>query len=489
LKYFTPGSFATCWPEVITSTWRAAPNLSFLHSHRILNLSFLHPKCDNERIDPFGGLPLKRDRLKDLEVWRHDAERKPLLMRGCRQVGKSWLVREFGKQFDTFVEVNFEKNKLVHQYFAEDLNVDTILEKLSLYAHVKIEPGKTLLFFDEIQMCEGALQALRYFKEDRPDIHVIAAGSLLDFALNKLGIAVGRVQFMQLYPLSFGEYLTVLGLEHFREFIFKQENDPVIAPQIIEHLKNYMWLGGMPAVISTWISNRDPVSCQKVQDEIIESYRIDFHKYVKQHEIPHVTKVFEAIPAIIGKKFVYSHVDPHTRGELIKNALDLLETAGIAIPCYHTSAQQPPLGAMQNDKKFKVFYFDIGIAQRIVGLDVKQWSLNPLRLSNQGEMAEQFVAQEMLAYADFHKQAKLYYWHREEKSSNAEVDFVVLKNGKIIPVEVKSAHKGRMRSLYLFLASHPNSSAGLKISTGEFSHQQDLIEIPLYALEGWFGGS
>lgn len=428
---------------------------------------------------------MKRDRLKDLEAWRNDPHRKPLLIRGCRQVGKSWLIREFGKQFDTFVEINFEKSKLIHPYFSADLDINTILEKISLYTHTKIEAGKTLLFFDEIQACEGALQALRYFKEDRPEIHIIAAGSLLDFALNKLGIAVGRVQFMQLYPLSFSEYLTVSGLQNYREFLFNQENDPVISQQLIEHLKNYMWLGGMPAVINAWISDRDPVVCQKIQDEIIESYQIDFHKYAKQHQIPHVNKVFEAIPALVGNKFIYSHVDANARVDVIKNALNLLETAGIAIYCHHTSAQQPPLGAMQNDKKFKVFYFDIGIAQRLLGLDIKQWLLNPLPLSNQGEIVEQFVAQEILAYADFHKQAKLYYWHREAKNSNAEIDFIVIKNGEIIPVEVKSTHKGSMKSLHLFLESHPNSKFGLKISMGPFSQHNNLVEIPLYALESW----
>ncbi len=431
---------------------------------------------------------VKRDRLKDLETWRIDPHRKPLLIRGCRQVGKSWLIREFGKQFNIFVEINFEKNKLIHQYFSGDLNVDVILEKLSIYTHTKIEAGKTLLFFDEIQACDGALQSLRYFKEDKPEIHIIAAGSLLDFALNKLGIAVGRIQFMQLYPLSFGEYLTVLELQNLREFLFKQENDPVISHQLIEHLKNYMWLGGMPAVIDAWRLDRNPVICQKIQDEIIESYQIDFHKYAKQHEIPYVTKVFETIPLNIGKKFVYSHVDEHTRVDVIKNALKLLEMAGIAIFCHHSSAQQPPLGAMQNDKKFKVFYFDIGIAQRLLGLDIKQWLVKPLRLSNQGEITEQFVAQELLAYASFHKQTKLYYWHREAKSSNAEVDFILLKNGEIIPIEVKSAQRGGMKSLHLFLESHPNSKYGLKISTGPFSQHGKLIEIPLYALESWLSG-
>jgi predicted AAA+ superfamily ATPase len=428
---------------------------------------------------------MKRDRFNDLLAWRHDPYRKPLIIRGCRQVGKSYLVREFGKQFDSFVEINFEKNKLIHQYFSSDLTIDTILEKLSIYTHTKIEAGKTLIFFDEIQACEGALAALRYFKEDKPEIHIIAAGSLLDFALNKLGLAVGRFQFMQLYPLSFSEYLVVSGYEEIREYLFKQKHDPVIHTQLIELLKNYMWLGGMPEVVNAWIADRDPVICQSLQDSIIESYQIDFHRYAKQHEIPYVSRVFETIPAMMGKKFVYSQVDNQTRAESIRNALLLLETAGIAKRCFHTSAQHPPLGAEQNDKKFKVFYFDIGIAQRLLGLDIKQWLLKPMQIANQGEIAEQLVAQEMIAYSDYRKTAKLFYWHREAKSSNAEIDFVVMRKGEIIPIEVKSAQKGSMKSMQLFLDSHANSHYGVKISEGAFSKHGSLVEIPLYALESF----
>jgi predicted AAA+ superfamily ATPase len=218
----------------------------------------------------------------------------------------------------------------------------------------------------------------------------------------------------------------------------------------------------------------------------IESYQIDFHRYTKEHEMPHVTRVFETIPIMLGKKFIYSRVDSDCRSEVIKNALLLLDVAGIAKRCFHTSAQKPPLGAEYNDKKFKVFYFDIEIAQRLLGLDIKQWLLLPFQLSNQGEIAEQFVAQEMIAYSDFHKACRLYYWHREAKNSNAEVDFVVMKEGDIVPVEVKSSQKGSMKSLKIFLESHLNSKYGLKISEGAFSKQKNLVEIPLYGLESWF---
>lgn len=428
---------------------------------------------------------MKRDRINDLREWRNDPLRKPLIIRGCRQVGKSYLVHQFGREFDSFIEVNFEKEKSVHQYFQGDLNIDRLLEKLAIYKNKAVTPGKTLVFFDEIQMCEEAIIALRYFKEDRPDIHIIAAGSLLDFALNKIGVPVGRVQFMQMYPLSFGEYLTNLNLEHLREFVALQKNDPVIHEQLLDYLKDYMWLGGMPAVLNIWIENKNLSVCQRMQDEIIEAYQIDFHKYAKDREIPHVTKVFEKIPAMLGRKFVYSHVDSDTRVEYIKNALLLLEQAGITKRCFHTSAQRPPLAAEQDEKKFKAFYFDIGIAQRILGLDIKHWMLTPIPVSNQGGIAEQLVAQELLAYSDFHTTPKLHYWHREAKSSNAEVDFVVNYKGEIVPIEVKSSTKGSMRSMQSFLDSHKNSKYGLRISKAPFAKHGVWKKIPLYAIEGW----
>lgn len=428
-----------------------------------------------------------RDRLSDLTTWRIDPYRKPLIIRGCRQTGKSWLIDKFGQSFEHYVAINFEKEKSLAQYFKGDIHVTTLLDKLSVYANQKIIPGKTLLFLDEIQACEEAIQSLRYFKEECPDLHLIAAGSLLDFALDKVGISVGRVQFMHLYPLSFGEFLTANGLELLREHLMRQMADPVLHNRLLEQLKNYMWLGGMPAVVDAWLNTKDPILSQRIQDELIEAYQIDFHKYAKQHEIPRVQKVFESIPTMLGHKFIYTKIDNDSRVEVIKNAFLLLEHAGIAYPCYHTSAQAQPLASGKNQKKFKAFYFDIGIAQRLLGLDIHQWLLNPLPLSNQGNMAEQLVAQELIAYSNYRKTAQIYYWHREAKNSNAEVDFIILKGGKLVPIEVKSSKKGSMKSLHMFLASSPNADYGLKISEGDFNQHENLQEIPLYGLEGWLG--
>lgn len=428
---------------------------------------------------------MQRDLLSALLKWRNHPLRKPLILKGARQVGKSWLVREFGKEFPDFVEINFDKDKSAASLFEGDLHIQTLIEKLSLYCQKKIIPGETLLFLDEIQECEAALSALRYFKEDLPALHVIAAGSLLDFVLNELGMPVGRVQFMHLYPLSFAEFLTVGGYEALRKHLKEnQKIDTVFHEKLIELVKNYFWLGGMPAVLDAWLKLKDPKICHEVQDEVVEAYRQDFHKYVKDRQISFVTRVFDAIPAQLGHKFKFSHVEQDEPAHHLKNALTLLIKAGIAHFCYHTSASGFPLGAEKDEKKFKVFFFDIGIAERILRLDIKKWVTTPFKISNLGPITEQFVAQELLAYSNIHQHTELFYWHREAKSSNAEVDFLISQGENIIPVEVKSSTQGSMKSMRLFLNSHPQVPYGIKISEGIFAGHSGIKEIPLYALEG-----
>lgn len=432
---------------------------------------------------------MKRNLQKSLQIWREHPLRKPLILRGARQVGKSWLIQMFGKEFEHYVEINFEKDKKVHQLFDAHIDIPMLLNKLSLYTNKKIVAGKTLLFLDEIQECENALKTLRYFKEDFPELHVIAAGSLIDFALEKLGMPVGRVQFLYVYPLSFGEFLTAQDRDDLRAYILTQQVDPVIHQQLLELLKNYLWLGGMPAVVSAWLMYRDPQLCQQLQSEILTAYSQDFYKYARTKQIDFVTKIFETTPTLLGKKFKYNQVDEGIRAYQLKEALLLLEKAGVVHRCFHASGQTIPLGAEKNEKHFKVFFFDVGLAQRMLGLDLSQWVTQPIQVQHLGGIAEQLVAQELIACSDPSVDAQLYYWHREAKSSNAEVDFLMVKNNEIIPVEVKSGTKGRMKSLKLFLEMHPKSTYGLKVSEGLFSQQHEIKEIPLYALEAWLHAS
>jgi len=428
---------------------------------------------------------MKRDLLSHLETWAKHPLRKPLILRGARQVGKSWVVAELGKQFDSYIEINFEKDKSAINLFEGDIHIPQLVEKISLYTGKKLEPGKTLLFLDEIQESQSALLALRYFKEELPDLHIIAAGSLIDFALEKSGMPVGRVQFMYLHPLSFCEFLVALGREDLRIYIEQQQIDKILHLKILELLRTYLWLGGMPAVVDAWLSYHDVSLCQELQNEIITAYSQDFHKYAREKQIEYVEKIFAAVPSHLGNKFKFSHIDRELRSLPLKTALLLLEKAGIVHLCYHSSGQQQPLGAQKDEKKFKAYFFDVGLAQRMLGVTQKDWILNPLTVKNLGAIAEQFVAQEIIAYTAIKSQAELYYWHREAKGSNAEIDFLMSKNSDIVPVEVKSGEKGSMKSLHLFLETHANSSIGLKISEDVFCKNGWIEEIPLYGIESW----
>lgn len=431
---------------------------------------------------------MKRDLFAELLEWKKHPLRKPLILRGARQVGKSWLIQELGKTFASFVEINFEKEKDAATLFKDNINLPELLERLSIYKGKKIVPGETLLFLDEIQESENAIKTLRYFKEELPELHVVAAGSLIEFALEDVGLPVGRVQFMYLYPLSFGEFLTALGRDDLRGYVRSQNVEKAIHDQLLDLLKNYMWLGGLPAVVSSWLNFKDAGLAHETQDEIIQAYRQDFSKYARLRQIPHVARVFDSIPAQLGNKFKYSRVESEVKVQPVKNALTLLEKAGIAIPAYHTSGQGLPLGADKDEKKFKVFFFDIGLAQRILGLDLKKWVISDLKVINIGAVAEQLVAQEFLAYSSPKNKEELFYWQRESPSSNAEVDLLAVKDNMVVPIEVKSGLKGGMKSMQMFLNTHLNSKYGLKISEQNFSSHGNIREVPLYGIEAWLAG-
>lgn len=426
---------------------------------------------------------MKRTALLDLRKWRESPIRKPLLVRGARQVGKSWLIREFGLEFPQFVELNFEKQPEAAKLFEGDINVKELTNKISIYLKTKIIPGETLLFLDEIQECPRALIALRYFKEEVPELHVIAAGSLIDFILEEIGMPVGRVQFLYLYPLSFQEFLLAQDRQDLCDYIATMKIDAVIHAQLLNYVKIYFWLGGMPSVVKTWIEKQDAPLCQQLQEEIIRSYKQDFAKYKHPAKIEHLDFVFDAIPKQLGKKFKYSNIDNHIRSESFKKALDALCKAGIAYKVYHSSAQGFPLGATQKNDHFKVFFFDIGLAQRILRFELDKWLFEKIEVNHVGAIAEQFVAQEYIAYTATTEPANLFYWHREARTSNAEVDFIFVKKSTIIPVEVKASAHGALKSLHLFLAEHRKSTCGLRISEHNFQTVDNIISIPLYAIQ------
>jgi predicted AAA+ superfamily ATPase len=430
---------------------------------------------------------MKRLAFNNLQEWKQSERRKPLLLRGARQVGKSWLAKQLGQEFEHFAAFNFEKEPALKAFFTDNLDPHQLCEKLALHSQQVIQPGKSLLFFDEIQACPQAITALRYFKEDYPQLHVIAAGSLVDFALEEVGMPVGRLQFLYIYPLSFNEFLSVQDRDDLIDYINKQDISEPIHTQLLEHVKTYFWLGGMPEVVGTWLTTRDAYACQDIQQDILTTYQQDFSKYAKQKDLPYLEKVFHKIPEQLGNKFKYVNIDPEARSVNVKNALSLLCKAGIAHRVQHSSGQGLPLTASTKDTIFKVFLFDIGLAQNLLGLKLDQWLGAKLDVKHLGGIAEQFVAQEYIAYSPQTLPAKLFYWQREAKTSNAEIDFIFLKQQTIVPVEVKSGKGGTLKSMALFLQEHPHSEQGLRVSELNFSFdaQHRIESVPFYGINSW----
>ena len=429
----------------------------------------------------------KRDIEEELIRWKNDKERQPLLIRGARQVGKSSVVRNFSKQFKSYVEINFEQDSELKSIFEGNLRPKSICEKLSVLYETAIIPGETLLFFDEIQSCLPAISSLRFFYEQYSELHIIAAGSLLEFALAELpSYGVGRVSSLFLYPFSFAEFLRAANAELLRKMITEaspQEPLPeVIHTKALELYKQFLVLGGMPKVISSYFSGGDLLSCQRVLDGLISAYEDDFAKYKKRSSPSLIRMVFRSVIEQNGQKFVYNKALPDANQIQVKDALELLTMAGMIIPVTHSAANGVPLGAEINPKMRKFIVFDSGIFQRILGLKLSEVLLkNDFESINKGSLAELNVGLELIKSASCYQRQNLYYWHREAKSSNAEVDYIIQVGSQILPIEVKAGTKGSMQSLRIFM-DLKNTEKGIRISQENFSTYQNIEVYPLYAV-------
>lgn len=430
---------------------------------------------------------MKRDLSAYLDSWRDDPGRKPILLKGARQVGKSYLARDFGKSFDGFVEINFEFTPGLKSTFQKDLDPQRIIRDLSIATRRDIIPGKTLLFLDEIQECPEAVRSLRYFHENMPQLHVIAAGSLLDFVLDEIGLPVGRVMPLYLYPLSFMEFLTATGEEQLRSAI--SDHNP--AEEFPEFLHNrslmlfgeYMAIGGMPEAVKKWIAGGQLKNCIKVHQLLVETYRQDFSKYAQKKKQKYVEMVFNAVPRLMGKKFVFTAVSADVRSRELRPALELLAKAGIVHITYHSSSNGLPLGAEANPMISKVIFLDVALAQSVMGLDYGEWILDPVHsIINRGAVSEAFVGQELLAYSHPMIKNSLYYWVREKRGSMAEIDYVTAINGRVTPIEVKSGITGSLKSLHTFLREKKTADYGLQFSQRNYFMNDNIKRYPLYAV-------
>ena len=423
---------------------------------------------------------MKRLIMDELIKWKNKTNKKPLLIRGTRQVGKSFIVREFGKEYDNYFEINFERDRNLCELFNNSLSPNNILKKLSIYFNKKITSENTLIFFDEIQECERALLSLRYFYEEMPEINIIGAGSLLEFTIEKIGLPVGRIQNLYLYPMSFSEFLIAKKKELLINEIIKGNIDEFTHNLIIDELNEYLIVGGMPEAIKTWIETEDVKEVKLVHNSIIDTYKQDFNKYSKRNQIEYIEKVFTKIPTMIGKKFIYSHIDDSIKIHKVKNAYELLKKAMVISSVYHTSANGLPLEAEIKYNIFKTIFLDIGLVQTILGENIGLLTINKENnVINKGSIIESFIGQEILAYSNPYNQKKLFYWIREKRGSNAELDYVELIENQIIPIEIKSGKKRYGRSINIFLVEK-NSPYGILFYNGLPQRNKNILLYPIY---------
>jgi len=431
---------------------------------------------------------MKRDLERDLFNWKERKDRLPLLLRGARQVGKSYIVEEFGKKaFKNIVIVNFEFRPEFKQCFVT-LDPVEIINKLQLLMGEAIEAEKTLLFLDEIQECPNAIMALRYFKEKHDRLAVIGAGSLMEFALNNSNfkMPVGRIQFIYLEPLSFGEFLTASGNEQLRHYLeeirLNSVFDDAVHKKLMDLLRIYLIVGGMPAVVKEYLESRNFLNCQRIQNSLLQTYRSDFGKYAKSSEHKYLQKVLDKAPRLVGDRIKYSNIDADSKSRDIKQALNLLKLSGIIYPVYATSASGLPLGAQVNEMKFKLNFLDVGLMQNACGLQAELTLTNNFFQINAGAVIEQFIGQELRAHSDSYLERGLFFWARDKKSSSAEVDYVVAVDSLILPVEVKAGKTGTLKSLKLFI-KEKKSLFGVRFSQEKLSLHDKVLTLPLYMAE------
>lgn len=445
---------------------------------------------------------LERLEINYLKSWATESKRKPIVIRGARQVGKSTLVREFARLNDySLVEINFERNPEYREAFTSR-DPALILTTLKLLTGQSIEAGSTLLFLDEIQAAPEALLTLRYFHEEKPALHLIAAGSLLEFTLAEaqFSMPVGRVEYLHLGPMHFEDFLEAMGHPELSALIRSisladLSNKPIPRPvhdKLLSLLRQYWVVGGLPEAIATYAQSGDFSQVARVQHSILATYRDDFNKYSRGSLKGRVQLVFDQLPVVTGQKFKYAQVSKDHKAAELAAALDQLCMARVAHRVYHTSANGVPLGAEANKKFFKTVYLDVGLTCAALRLNILDLNKKDLTLINNGAIAEQFIGQHLLYSGPFYETPALHYWVREAKSAAAEIDYLITSGQEIVPIEIKAGTTGSLKSLHQFLkekqrgfglrfnADVPSLLSSTTTLTDTTSIQFDLLSLPLY---------
>lgn len=426
---------------------------------------------------------MKRHLMTALDAWKNSKRRKPLILNGARQVGKTWLLKEFGTtRYDNVAYANFDGSVALAASFAADFDMRRILTNLQAATGEKIAEGSTLLILDEIQECPRALTSLKYFQEQAPNIHVAAAGSLLGLTVHEgTGFPVGKVNMLDLHPLDFREFLDATGNTMLRELV--DEGDPTsinaFGPKLTELLKQYYFAGGMPEAVAAFIDDGALESARNVQEEILRSYRLDASKHLSARETEHVLAVWDSLPAHLSrenKKFVFGQIHDGARARDYRSAITWLVQAGLATRVDRVSKPGVPLSSYASDNAFKLFCLDIGLLGALSGLNQQAIAEGNAAFTEfKGALTEQYVCQQLVASCGLEP----FYWSAD--NSRGEIDFLAQKAGKTYAIEVKAEENLRAKSLRAFKERYPDVQA-LRFSLSGYQQQDWMANVPLYAM-------
>ena len=426
---------------------------------------------------------MKRIAYEGLLKWKSKQNRKPLLIKGARQVGKTWLMKEFGKnEYESVAYINFEKATQLANLFEVDFDIPRILRSVQLITGIIPKPGETLIIFDEIQSVKRGLLSLKYFYEDAPEYHIIAAGSVLGLPIHKDdSFPVGKVDFLELYPLSYEEFIVALGKNSLLDALHRRdwELTKAFKSNYIELLKQYYYIGGMPEVVKSFILNNDYNEVRDIQNSILESYNNDFSKHSPIEIVPRIKMIWNSIPSQLAKenrKFIYGAVKSGGRAKEFEVAIMWLEDAGLIHKISRVSNASLPLDGFVDIGAFKLFMVDIGLLGAKSGLDAKTIiEGNTIFGQYKGALTEQYVLQQLKCSTGI----ETYYWSAEQ--GIAEIDFLIQTGGKVIPIEVKAEENLKAKSLKSFRDKfHPELS--IRTSMSDFRKEETLTNLPLYGI-------
>jgi predicted AAA+ superfamily ATPase len=426
---------------------------------------------------------MKRFAMHYLKNWKSRSDRKPLIIRGTRQVGKTWLMKEFGKnEYEHTAYVNFESSKSLQTLFKEDYNLDRILTAMQIETGVRINAENTLIVFDEIQEAKGALTSLKYFHENAPQYHIISAGSLLGVSLHeKTSFPVGKVEFMDLFPLCFEEFLMAMDQQALLDLIVSKDWTLIksFKSKLIQYLRSYYYIGGMPEAVLSYREKKDFLEVRSIQKYILRSYENDFSKHAPYDIVPRIRLLWNSIPAQLAKenrKFIYRAVKHGSRAKDYELALSWLTDCGLVYKVNRVTKPGIPLKSYEDQNAFKLFISDVGLMSAMGDIDIRTLLEGNMIFSEfKGALTEQFVLQQLKQIPD----PVIYYWSSDKAAS--EIDFLIQHSGEVIPVEVKAEENLQAKSLKTYCQKYSPKNA-VRTSMSDFRKEEWMINLPLYAI-------